>query len=98
MKIVRNGVEYELTYDEMYAAYKEQQREYDKDDIAMTLVDVFSDNDNPIKPKTNDPDGEAVAVAEELVDRYRNAINQNDCIVECEWLAITYLIEERYGV
>lgn len=33
MKIVRNGIEFELTREEIYDAYREMEREYDMEDL-----------------------------------------------------------------
>lgn len=41
MKIVRNGVEYELTSDELFMAYEEQKRLFIKENITNILEDHF---------------------------------------------------------
>lgn len=95
MTINRNGINIELTQDEMYQAYYEQQRNFDVEDIAMTIVDKLYDGE--IKPLTDDIETEAHAVAEELVDQYRETIDGNTNICDTEWYIRHSMIEERYG-
>lgn len=59
MKIVRNGVEIELTAEERRLAYEEQEHEYDIEDVKGELegrVDAGEDDAEAARQLLNDPD------------------------------------------
>ena len=95
MKIERNGIEIELTEEEMRNAYYEQRKNFDIEDIAMTIADKLYDGE--IMPLTDDIEAEAHTVAKELVDTYRETVDGNTSICDAEWYIRHSLIEERYG-
>lgn len=45
MKITRNGVDYELTEQEMIEAFYEQQNKFDMAYISGNLIDLYNDGD-----------------------------------------------------
>ena len=45
MKIVRNGNEFELTKDELYTTYLEQEHEFDRDTCLCYIDEHFSDDE-----------------------------------------------------
>lgn len=62
MKIVRNGIEFELTREEIYDAYREMEREYDMED----LQNVCEVNEYDLT------DDEKEVVVERYRDRYES--------------------------
>ena len=45
MKIIRDGREYELTRQEMWDAFEEQQHKYDIDDVESVIHDTYDADD-----------------------------------------------------
>ena len=76
MKIQRNGTEYELTFDEIEQAYREQKRYYLMEDVKSLA------EDNEIKLSEE--------ALEEATDRAERAIDNNDSLWDCYWRNIDY--------
>lgn len=79
MKIVRNGVEYELTETELYDAYRECQRSHFIEDIKAKAEEMEQNLDG--------------IDIERLVDHAERAYNNDDCLWDCYWRDIEYALE-----
>ena len=79
MKIVIDGQEYELTYTEMYNAYRKCKRDLLIEDIKSKAIEKEIDLDNV--------DIDAIA------DRAERAIDNNEGLWESYWLSIEYALE-----
>ena len=81
MKIIRNGIEYELTRAEMREAYLETKFEYLKDDI---------------KCKAEEMDIElSDEQLEEIADHAEKWLGNNESLWESYWMTIEYALEEN---
>ena len=80
MKIVRNGIEYELTRTELYDAYRECQRSYFIEDIKAMAEEMEQNLDG--------------VDIERLVDHAEHAYNNDDCLWDCYWRDIEYALED----
>ena len=80
MKIIRNGVEYELTWSEIFDAYREYERECFIEDIKAKAEEIEVDLTN------RDMD--------EIVDLAMRSYNNDDYLWESYWNDIQYAIEE----
>ena len=80
MKIVRNGIEYELTGTELYDAYRECKREFLIDDIEEKAREQEIDLTN--------------ADINEIADKAERAIDNNDYLWESYWRDIEYALED----
>lgn len=79
MKITRNGIEYELTWQEIRDAYLLMEREYIKEDIetkANELGVYLSDKD-----------------LNKLANRVDYALSNNDSYWERYWMSIEYVLK-----
>jgi hypothetical protein len=72
MKIVRNGNEFELTKDELYTAYLEQEHEFDRDTCLCYIDEHFSD-DEWYGEKSYD---DIVQLADKMAYEYRRCVNK----------------------
>lgn len=79
MKIVRNGVEYELTGMEAYDIYRECKRNYFIEDIKAKAEEMGQDLDG--------------VDLERLVDHAEHAYDNDDCLWDCYWRDIEYALE-----
>ena len=81
MKIIRNGIEYELTRAEMREAYLEQKFEYLKDDIQCKAeeMDIKLSNER----------------LEKIADRAEKWLSNNESLWESYWMTIEYALEEN---
>ena len=80
MKIERNGVEYELTWSEIFDAHKEWERKCFIEDIKVKAEEIEVDLTN------RDMD--------ETVDLAMHSYNNDDYLWESYWNDIQYAIEE----
>ena len=80
MKIIRNGIEYELTNEEMRNVYSAMERRYFKEDIESQAEDM--------DVKLSDED------VENITNRVKKALCNNDSYWESYWMTIEYLINE----
>ena len=80
MKIIRNGVEYELTWNEIFDAHREYERECFIEDIKAKAEEIEVDLTN------RDMD--------EIVDLAMRSYNNDDYLWESYWNDIQYAIEE----
>lgn len=81
MKIVRNGIEYELTYAEMREVYEKMKLEYIKEDIAGKADEMefeLSDDD-----------------MNSVVNRVDKGLSNNDSYMESYWMTIEYVLKEQ---
>ena len=81
MKIVRNGIEYELTYAEMREVYEKMKLEYIKEDIAGKADEMefeLSDDD-----------------MNSVVNRVDKGLSNNDSYMESYWMTIEYALKEQ---
>lgn len=74
MKIIRNGNEFELTKNELYQAYLEQEHEFDRDSCLYYIGECFSEEEWYGR-KSYD---EIVQLADEMADELRRIINRDD--------------------
>ena len=79
MKIVRNGVEYELTGTEEYEAYRKCKREFLIEDIKSKAIEMETDLTN--------------ADIDDIADRAERAIDNNDSLWDSYWRDIEYALE-----
>ena len=80
MTIIRNGVEYELTWSEIFDAHREYERECFIEDIKAKAEEIEVDLTN------RDMD--------EIVDLAMRSYNNDDYLWESYWNDIQYAIEE----
>ena len=80
MKIIRNGIEYELTGMELDAAYREGKHNYFVEDIKSKAEDMGID--------LAGKDIDAIA------DIAEDGLNNNDNFWESYWMSIEYALEE----
>lgn len=80
MKIIRNGIEIELTYSEMYEAYRQCKRELLIEDLRNKAIEDDVDLDN--------------VDIEKLADRADRAIDNNESMWESYWMSIEYALED----
>lgn len=71
MKIIRNGNEIELTKNELYQAYLEQEHEFDRDSCLYYIGECFSEEEWYGK-KSYD---EIVQLADKMANELRRIIN-----------------------
>ena len=81
MKIIRNGIEYELTHEEMREAYLETKFEYLKDDIKCKAEEMDI--------KLSDE------LVEDIADRAEKWLGNNESLWESYWMTIEYALEEN---
>ncbi len=81
MKIIRNGAEFELTREELFEAYVEQEHIWDADYVRYTLID-FGKYDSIPENKRED-------VIEKVARAMRTFMLRNDCN---EYDALEYVI------
>lgn len=81
MKIIRDGIEIELTAEEMRKAYEIKDREYLFEDIKSKLEEMEID--------VTDKEMEVIA------DITKSTLENHDSYWECYWLSIEYAIEHR---
>ena len=81
MKIIRDGMEYELTAAEMRDIYEKMKLEYLKDDIASKAEEMeveLSDNDMTC-----------------IVNMVDKCLCNNDSYMESYWMTIEYVLKEQ---
>lgn len=71
MKIIRNGAEFELTKEELFEAYVEQEHIWDVNYVRYTLID-FEEYDSIPENKRED-------VIEKVATAMRTFMLRNDC-------------------
>lgn len=84
MKIIRNGAEFELTKEELFEAYIEQEHIWDVDYVLNMLPD-FEEYDSISENKRAD-------VIEKVATAMRAFVLKNDCN---EYDALEYVIENN---
>lgn len=84
MKITRNGAEFELTKEELFEAYVEQEHIWDVNYVRYTLLD-FEEYDSIPENKRED-------VIEKVAKAMRTFMMRNDCN---EYDALEYVIEHN---
>ena len=72
MKIVRNGNEFELTKDELYTAYLEQEHEFDRD-TCLCYIDVHFSDDEWYGEKSYD---DIMQLTDKMAYEYRRYVNK----------------------
>lgn len=83
MKIIRNGIEIELTAEETRKAYEIKDREYLLEDIQSKLEEMELD--------VTDDEMECIA------DITKSTLENHDSYWECYWMSIEYAIENRHS-
>ena len=78
MKIYRDGKEIELTRGECWQIYNWLDREYKKEDLQGKIEEMEV----------------GLEVTDELIERFDNALGNNDGYWESYWLTAEYVIEE----
>lgn len=74
MKIIRNGNEFELTKNELYQAYLEQEHEFDRDSCLYYIGERFSEEEWYGKKSYDD----IVQLADKMAYEFRRIINRDD--------------------
>ena len=94
MKIVRNGIEIELTEQEVEDAYRERRRYYNMEDIRSKLENMIEEYEGepeePILKKFLE-DEETIR---DLAEDFDNALDENDSFMESFWLTAEAVIED----
>lgn len=94
MKITRNGIEIELTEQEIEDAYRERRRYYNMEDIRSKLENMIEEYEGepeePILKKFLEDD-EAIR---DLAEDFDNALDENDSFMESFWLTAEAVIED----
>jgi hypothetical protein len=92
MKITRNGIEFELTDQEIEDAYRERRRYYNMEDIKSKI-------ENMIEEYEGEPEEEKLKVILEdeekirdLADAFDNALDENDSFMESFWMTAENVI------
>ena len=80
MKIIRNGIEYELTGMELDAAYRECKHDYFVEDVKSKAEDMGIDLT-----------GKDIDV---IADIAEDGLNNNNSFCESYWMSIEYALEE----
>jgi len=81
MKITRNGVEYELTFEECRKAYEEWQYEIRKEDLLCKLEEMEMENASEQQINI-------------MLKRIEKSIDNNDYYWDIYWEVIENIIEE----
>ena len=81
MKIIRNGLEIELSWAEMREVYEYMKRDYIKDDIVCKLEETGIELDDD--------------EIENIVEIVESGLEHNDSYWESYWMTIEYAIEHR---
>ena len=84
MKITRNGIEYELTWQEIRDAYLLMEREYLKEDIKSKADDINVD--------LSEKDLDKLAI---MVNK---TLSNNDSYWDSYWMSIEYVLKETEEV
>lgn len=81
MNIIRNGLKYNLTHEEMMEAYKKMKMEYLKEDIECMAEEkeIELSNDNIY----------------DIVDTVEKCLGNNDAYMESYWATIECVLEEQ---
>lgn len=94
MKIMRNGIEIELTEQEIEDAYRERRRYYNMEDIRSKLENMIEEYDGeseePILKKFLE-DEEAIR---DLAEDFDNALDENDSFMESFWMTAEAVIKD----
>lgn len=94
MKIMRNGIEIELTGQEIEDAYRERRRYYNMEDIRSKLENMIEEYEGEpeesILKKFLD-DEEAIR---DLAEDFDNALDENDSFMESFWMTAEKVIED----
>lgn len=80
MKIIRNGIKYELTLEEMREAYEIMKNEYLREDI-----ECMAD-----EKEIELSDG----VMNDVISRVKKCLGNNDSYMESYWTTIEYVLAE----
>ena len=81
MKIVRNGIEYKMTYAEMREAYEIMHAEYLREDVLFRLEEMEIALSNE--------------TVDYIVQRVDKCLGNNDSYWESYWMTIENIIEEN---
>ena len=84
MKIIRNGIKYELTWQEIRDAYLLMEREYLKEDIKSKADDINMD--------LSEKDLDKLAI---MVNK---TLRNNDSYWDSYWMSIEYVLKETEEV
>lgn len=94
MKIKRNGIEIELTEQEIEDAYRERRRYYNMEDIRSKLENMIEEYEGepeePILKKFLEDDEAIRALAED----FDNALDENESFMESFWMTAEKVIED----
>ena len=83
MKIIRDGIEIELTYSEMYDAYRQCKRELLIEDIRNKAIEMEIDLEG--------------ANIDYIADKAERATDNNDYLWESYWMDVEYAIDDVCG-
>ena len=81
MKIIRDGVEYELTLAEMREVYDKMKAEYLREDIEMKAEEMEIELSE--------------ATIDYVVSRVEKCLSNNDSYMESYWMTIECVLEEQ---
>lgn len=81
MKIIRDGVEYELTLAEMREVYEKMKAEYLREDIEMKAEEMEIELSE--------------ATIDYVVSRVEKCLSNNDSYMESYWMTIECVLEEQ---
>lgn len=81
MKITRNGVEYELTQEELRKAYEEKDLEYTQEDVEYKLAEMEIEGANRQQIK-------------KIIDGFKHRLDDHDLHWDIYWSVMENIIEE----
>lgn len=94
MKIVRNGVEIELTPAEVREAHDEYSKQCRNEDILSKLKErLENDVDNQVLINLVNDLEENINIA--LIEKVENALSKNDGYYESYWSTVDYVLDEE---
>ena len=105
MKIKRNGIEIELTADEMNEAYREIYHYYQIEDLRCRICEyaenaddaeqVYIGNTCMTADEWKNLDRETL---DKLADKFDRAISNHDLYMDCYWNTIDSVLEDYFTV
>lgn len=81
MKITRNGIEYELTAEELRKAYEEMDFEYNKEDLLYKLEEMEIENASEQQISA-------------IIQRFEKRLGDHDLYWDIYWSVMENIIEE----
>lgn len=94
MKIMRNGIEIELTEQEIEDAYRERRRYYNMEDIRSKLENMIEEYEGEPEEPTLRKFLEDDETIRDLAEDFDNALDNNDSFMESFWMTAEAVIKD----